>query len=358
MLKANSITARWTCSTARVPRLPYAVPDSRIRWGLALALALGLSACAAAARSAEDPLQGRTIVIDPGHGGTAATDSYRVGPTGEREEWIDLRVAVILRDMLEARGASVVLTREGDIDVGLKARADMARESDADVFLSIHHNATADPAVNFPIIYYHGYASKNQAGVALARQVAEHLNQALFNESAEPSIVSDHVIFAGSGTAVLRHSYGIAGVIGEASFFTNPDEEARLRDPAWNRREAEAYLRALEEFFSKPVPPVLPVEDADKLEPFRTAQEAERMSDVARRWREDFEEGRRLMQAAEPDLEQAYELLARSARNFPDSPVAREVHLLRARILELWGQSGEAEQARRRVREFYAGRSF
>ena len=50
------------------------------------------------AAQVEDPLAGRTICIDPGHGGTADTDSYRVGPTGEREEWIDLRVALILRD--------------------------------------------------------------------------------------------------------------------------------------------------------------------------------------------------------------------------------------------------------------------
>lgn len=327
-----------------------------VRLFSALTLALGLSACAATTvRSPGDPLRGRTIAVDPGHGGTAATDSYRVGPGGEREEWIDLRVALLVRDMLEARGARVVLTREADVDVGLKARADLAREADADAFISIHHNATADPAVNFPIVYYHGYASRNRAGVALARRVAERLDQALFGGAAEPSIVSDHVIFAGSGTAVLRHSHGIPGVIGEASFFTNPAEEQRLRDWTWNRREAEAYVQALEQFFSEPVPPVLPVEEADKLEPFRTAQEAERMSDVARRWREDFEEGRRLMQQAEPELDQAYELLTRSVRNFPDSPVARDAHLLRARILEAWGRAMEAEQTRRRVREFYPG---
>ena len=320
-----------------------------------LALSLILSACAAAGRTGGGPLRGRTIVVDPGHGGTAATDSYRVGPAGEREEWIDLRVSLQLKQLLETQGARVILTREEDVDVGLKARADLAREAGSDAFISIHHNATADPAVNFPIVYYHGYASRNRAGVELARRVASHLNAALFEGTTQPSIVSDHVIFAGSGTAVLRHSYGIPGVIGEASFFTNPAEELRLRDSSYNRREADAYVRALEEFFSRPVPSVVPVAEADKLEPFRTAQEAERMSDVARRWREDFEEGRRLMQQAEPDLEQAFELLTRSVRNFPDSPVAGAAHLLRARILDQWGRSEEAEQTRRRVREFYPG---
>ena len=68
----------------------------------------------------DDPLEGRTICIDPGHGGTADTDSYRVGPTGEREEWIDLRVALILRDMLVERGAKVLMTRTEDVAVALQ----------------------------------------------------------------------------------------------------------------------------------------------------------------------------------------------------------------------------------------------
>lgn len=317
-----------------------------------------VTACASASpprAAAPDPLRGRTIVVDPGHGGTAATDSYRVGPAGEREEWIDLRVALILRDLLEARGARVLLTREADTDVPLKARADLARDSTADAFVSIHHNATADPAVNFPIIYYHGYASANEAGVKLARHLARHLAGALFGGRIEPSVVSDHVIFAGSGTAVLRHSYGIPGVIGEASFFTHPGEEERLRDTAYTRREAEAYVRALADFFAEPVPPIRPKESVTPLEPFRTAQEAERMSDEARRWREDFEEGSRLVEEPGGDLERAFELLTRSARNFPDSPVAPAAHLYRARILDAWGRAEDASEVRRRVREFYAG---
>lgn len=322
---------------------------------LLLALALGATACATPGVGGDDPLRGRTILVDPGHGGTAATDSFRVGPTGEREEWVDLRVALLLRDLLEEAGARVVLTREDDVPVELRARADLARERSADVFISVHHNATADPEANFPIVYYHGYASQNPAGVKLGRHVAERLNEKLFAGQAEPTVVSDHVIFPGSGTAVLRHSYGIPGVIGEASFFTNPAEEQRLRDPEHNRREAEAYVLALRDFFSEPVPPVHPLDQAEPLEPFEAAREGERMGESARRWRQDFLEGRRLMQEPQPDLERAYELLTRSVRGFPDSQVAREAHLLRAEILEAWGQAEEAEQARRRAREFYAG---
>jgi hypothetical protein len=48
-------------------------------------------------------LKGKIISIDPGHGGSAATDSYRQGPTGEREEWIDLRVGLLLKEILEQK---------------------------------------------------------------------------------------------------------------------------------------------------------------------------------------------------------------------------------------------------------------
>lgn len=320
---------------------------------LALVLALATLACASRGELPDDPLRGRTIVVDPGHGGTADSDGYRMGPTGEREEWIDLRVALLLRDMLEDRGARVFLTRESDVAVGLQARAELARDVRADVFVSIHHNATADPEANFPIVYFHGYASRNPAGVELARRLARRLNEALFRGGAAATVVSDHVIFPGSGTAVLRHSYGVPGVIGEASFFTNPPEEQRLREPEHNRREAQAYVLALQDFLSEPVPPVHPASGAEPLEPFSAAQEAERMAEGARHWREDYMTARRLVLESGQDPEHAYELLTRSVRSFPDSPVAREAHLLRARILEAWGRNDEARETRRRVREFY-----
>jgi N-acetylmuramoyl-L-alanine amidase len=241
---------------------------------VALIVAVGTAATPLAGSSvatgdapANRPLAGRVVCVDPGHGGTAATDSYRVGPSGEREEWIDLRVARMLRDELERRGARVVMTRTEDVAVELPRRAEIAREAGADLFLSVHHNATADPTWNAPTVYFHGSASENQAGVALARLVADRLNEALFDGRATPAIVSDHAIFPGRGAAVLRHSYGIPGVISEASFFTNPDEERRLRDEAHNRREAEALARAVEEFLARPVPPIEPAGSRVSLPP-------------------------------------------------------------------------------------------
>ncbi len=313
-----------------------------------------IGAAVAVATQVDDPLAGRIICIDPGHGGTADTDSYRVGPTGEREEWIDLRVALILRDLLVERGAKVLMTRTEDVAVELQDRATLAVENGAEVFLSIHHNATADPEANFPVIYFHGNASENSAGVALARALAASLAETLFAGQTEVAIVSDHAIFPTAGAAVLRHSYGIPGVIGEASFFTNPGEEERLRSAEYNRREAEAYVAALAAFFSQPIPPILDKGSLVTVEPFPVFEEDERTRAIAVQWKENWLAGVEAQEIGTPEaLTKALELFTLSARSFPDSWVAGDCHARRAQILEVLGNSEEATMERIRAEEHY-----
>lgn len=312
-----------------------------------------MTACSSSPQVEEktSTLAGKTIFLDPGHGGTAETDQYRVGPTGEREEWINLRVALMLRDMLEEKGAEVVMSRTSDSAVALRERAEMAKAANADVFLSIHHNATADTSVNFPIIYFHGNASENRASVALAKAVAAQLKEQLFAGDTPVSVASDHTIFPKAGTAVLRHSYGIPGIIGEATFFTHPPEELRLKDENYNQQEANAYTDALEDFFAEEIPPVEAKYSRHKLPPFRAFQEAERMRPEARLWRQDYEAGKDWLREGEVDS--AYFYLTRSARSFPDSYLAREVHLLRGATLEKMDSIAAAQEARLRAEEYY-----
>lgn len=308
-------------------------------------LFLLLSAC----QPATSVLSGKVICLDAGHGGTAATDTYRVGPTGEREEWINLRVARHLEELLQAEGAEVVMTRTTDTAIGLSERAELARDQGADVFLSVHHNATADSSVNFPIIYYHGNASENPASVRLGELIIRQLRAALFNDSVPVSLVSDHTIFPKSGTAVLRGTYGIPAIIGEATFFTNPTEEQKLKSEAYNLREAEAYRDALREFFAQPLPPVQ--EKKVEIPPFAVLQEAERMQPEALAWRENFQQGKDLF--AQQDWPAAYDYFTQSARSFPDSYLAREAHRYRALILEKMDSLNAAAVAQQRVNEYY-----
>jgi N-acetylmuramoyl-L-alanine amidase len=299
-------------------------------------------------------LAGKVICIDAGHGGTAKTDSYRQGPTGEREEWVNLRVAQLLAGMLEQKGATVVMTRTKDEFVPLVDRVKIALDHHADLFLSIHHNATADSAVNFPIIYYHGNASENLAGVALGKSIAKALSEKFYETRPQVSLVSDHTIFASGGAAVLRGTYGIPAVLSEASFFTNPKEETLLKDSLHNRKEAEAYLSALENFFGGPKKQVLARNSIASLPPFQGLQEADRMSDVARNWYHDYQAATKLMQSKDAgSWKKAYDSFTQSARSFPDSYVARQCHQNRAELLRRMGNEAEAKQESLRAREFY-----
>ncbi len=304
--------------------------------------------------SRQFPLSGKIIVLDPGHGGTAATDSYRQGPSGEREEWINLRVGLLLKDLLETKGATVLMTRTNDVAIPLADRAKLAADNKADLLVSVHHNATADSSVNFPIIYFHGTASENQAGVAFAKLLAERFVERLFQSGTPVSIVSDHTIFPEAGAGVLRRSYGIPGVIAEASFFTNPVEEERLKRKDHNSNEAAAYAEAIEIFFRRPIPAILPKDTLNFPPKFQSLQESERMSPAALLWKQNFEEGETLMDARDTaTIQKAYDLFTQSAKSFPDSYLAGTCHRYRSILLKKMGRAGDAAYEEKRVKEFY-----
>jgi N-acetylmuramoyl-L-alanine amidase len=87
----------------------------------------------------------RTIVIDPGHGGD---DEGARGKNGVKEKDVALRVAVRIKAAIETRwGLRVLLTREGDVNVSLDRRTAIANNNKADLFISLHANASVRPAV-------------------------------------------------------------------------------------------------------------------------------------------------------------------------------------------------------------------
>jgi N-acetylmuramoyl-L-alanine amidase len=296
----------------------------------------------------------KTICIDPGHGGTAATDTFRVGLLGEREEWINLRVALMLKEMLVAKGARVIMTRSADVKVDLEERAEIATSNKADLFVSIHHNATADRNVNFPIVYFHGAASENDASVQAARFFAHEVRNQLFGGKGHTSVVSDYTIFPKKGASVLRNSYGIPALLVESSFFSNVQEEIRLKDKVYNLREATAFMNAIETFFRHPHSKIKEKKIPGQLPVFEVLEEADRMKPEALNWLNDFETAVELVSRKDTSsLQKAYGLFTRSAKSFPDSWVAKQCHEYRSAILLQFNRVEEARQEGIRAREFY-----
>lgn len=98
------------------------------------------------------------ICIDPGHGGNGHLTTYGATGHGMHEKDLVLRMAFYLRDyLLENYECKVVLTRDGDYDVSYAERAKVARDNNADIFISLHFNGFHDPRANgFETFIYNG----------------------------------------------------------------------------------------------------------------------------------------------------------------------------------------------------------
>lgn len=83
----------------------------------------------------------KTVCIDPGHGGSSSGAAL-----GKRLEKDDtLRLSLLVRDILEERGYTVVMTRDNDSDVSLADRCKIANKARASLFVSIHRNSSTSP---------------------------------------------------------------------------------------------------------------------------------------------------------------------------------------------------------------------
>lgn len=187
-----------------------------------------------------NPLTGRRIVIDPGHGGNEAG---AIGPTGLRECEVNLKVCFRLAELFCAEGAVPILTRTEDVSVSIGDRPALCKKEDAELFLSVHHNANAqnDRTVNRSEVYYQ-WKERHAPSHDLAREVLRELKQTFH--------------LAGSRTYVT-YSYGVlrmsetTAVLAEAFYIANPDAEASLREDETINREAEAIFRAVKRFYGK-----------------------------------------------------------------------------------------------------------
>lgn len=208
-------------------------------------------------------LTGVRICLDPGHGGDAHKPGYKRGPTGVREAEMNLRVAQYLRAFLEAAGAEVLLTRDSDIELSLADRAAVANDWGADLFISLHHNAIDNkPEVNRTTVWYHNDVDYRPSNLDLAR----YLCYGLYDSIALPQVTgvplkSDQLMYE-DGFGILRHAQ-VTAALCESSFFTNPQEEQRLRDPEYNLLEAYGLFIGLAKYAAAGLPQAYLIEPED-----------------------------------------------------------------------------------------------
>jgi N-acetylmuramoyl-L-alanine amidase len=221
------------------------------------------------------------VVIDPGHGGS---DTGALGPQGVAEKDLTLALARKLETLLEKKGFRVVLTRSEDSSVPLKQRAALANFNQADLFLSIHMNASPAASARGPEVYF----MSQQATDLWSRELAEKENAA--GDGASRGGGLDLVLWDLAQAAHLQESAFLAetiqnalnGLMGtdrravrqapfvvlegatmpavlvEVAFLSNPEEFRKINDPAFQDRVAERLAEAVaafkERYESPPAP--------------------------------------------------------------------------------------------------------
>jgi N-acetylmuramoyl-L-alanine amidase len=239
-----------------------------------------------AEKPAEKPEIARlvTIVLDPGHGGE---DPGAIGRGGSHEKNVTLSVARRLKEKIDATpNMRSVLTRDGDYFIPLQQRVGKARRVQADLFVSVHADAFIKSTARGSSVFA---LSENGASSSAARWLANKENSAdlvggvnigvkdpylarTLLDLSQTATINDslklgkdvlgelgriNTLHKGqveqAGFAVLK-APDIPSILIETAFISNPEEEARLNDEAYQDRMADAILKGIRRYFAKNPP--------------------------------------------------------------------------------------------------------
>jgi N-acetylmuramoyl-L-alanine amidase len=219
-------------------------------------------------------LKVRRVVIDPGHGGE---NPGARGPGGTVEKDIALAIARRLRsELVNARGLQVFLTRDKDVDMELDDRTAIANNYKADLFVSIHANASRARGAKGSEVYFLSYQASDDDSRRIAQlegaaeplpgasvgsdlalilwdmAQAEHLEEssALASRIQEELAVVTGSEGRGVKQAPFRVLVGAAmpAVLVEIAFISNPDEEKLLASETYQAKIAASLARGIERY--------------------------------------------------------------------------------------------------------------
>jgi len=212
------------------------------------------------------------VMIDPGHGGK---DPGAIGPTGLKEKDVVLAIGRKIREKLSASGEfDVRMTRDEDVFIPLEERTAMANKGRADIFVSLHINASTNRKAEGFSTYVLSRGASNREDLELAARengvpvrklqgvkfiIDDMFTGARKNESLRlAKTVNDAVVrhvstrYPGAQSLGLKQApfYVLVGarmtaVLVEASFISNAHEESRLRDPSCLDGIADGVVEAV-----------------------------------------------------------------------------------------------------------------
>jgi len=185
------------------------------------------------ASESQNGLNGKTILIDAGHGGR---DPGAIGFTGILEKDLTLQTAKALKHQLQSQGANVILTRKEDNYLALAVRNYHSLKSHADAFISLHFNsAPVNISANGISSYYYHFKDK-------------HLAALIQQEMVQETSLTDRGVRLGN-FHVLRENNKPA-VLLELGFISNKSEEGVVTSPSYHKTVGQGITRGLVRYFS------------------------------------------------------------------------------------------------------------
>lgn len=179
----------------------------------------------------KDALNGKVIVIDPGHGGE---DPGALSDVTQEKE-VTLQTAKALKQALEDAGAEVHLTREADDTVSLADRPDMANDLQADAFISLHYDSQETVTSSGTTAYYY-----NDESLKLAQYIQPQMLEQL-------PLPSNGIRFG--DFQVLREN-DIPAVLLELGYMSNPSDVATFTQEEYHNNVAETVVDGLLVYFN------------------------------------------------------------------------------------------------------------
>lgn len=215
-------------------------------------------------------------MVDPGHGGH---DPGAVGAHGTQEKNVVLAIGLNLAEKLrDELGIDVVMTRSTDVFIPLEERTAIANKVNADLFVSIHANASLNRGASGIETYYLNLAKTEKAAQLAAREngtslekvsllqailfdlmanyklndsahLAEEVQKALYRKL-QGHYPSTKNLGVKQGPFYVLVGATMPSILVETAFISNEAEEERLRDSSYQERAAEGVLEGIKAYIS------------------------------------------------------------------------------------------------------------
>ena len=183
----------------------------------------------------------KTILVDAGHGGA---DPGMIGVGGLEEKGINLQIAMKLREILEKKGFTVIMTREEDKGLydeesrnqkaqDMQRRIVLVKECKPVLCISIHQNSYQDEQIRGAQVFYYSHSEEG-------KRMAEQMQKALLTVDETNTRQAK-----ANDTYYLLKRTEVPTIIVECGFLSNPEEAAKLTDTKYQKKMADAITKGI-----------------------------------------------------------------------------------------------------------------